>query len=936
LGANGHESPGVLDVKTLELSNGLKVWLNEDHSQTKIYGAVVVNAGARDCPDTGIAHYFEHIMFKGTDKIGTIDYLKEKDFLDSISLKYDELAMTTDDEKRAEIQKEINRLSVEAARFAIPNEFSSLITRYGGNSPGAYTNQDITVYFNTFSPQYIMQWSELNSERLISPVFRLFQSELETVYEEVNIHNSNFINTLSDEIVKRAMRPSPYMYSVAGSAESLKNPRLSEMKAFFGKYYVASNMCLILSGDFDTNQLLPVLEKTFARIPRGEKPERKITPPDYFKGKETFDIFVKIPELKIGALVYKDAVEADDDFYAFAVAKKLLNNDNTGYLDRLTHEGEVKVSDIGGVSYNEASAIVIFVTAESKKLEFDDAKEMALKEINRIKVGDFTDEMFEGTKLALKNSYSTALETIAGRSELMISCFSNNMDWEEKVRKIADIDAITKEDVIKAANKYFGEDYLEVRRKDGHYTEEFIPKPDYLPVRSPNTDSSSVFAKELAKQPVEAVQLHFLDFEKDVETRTLSPLARLFVKSNPVNDIFTVRLSYRIGTDEDGNIEKLSEYLGHLGTKSLSYGEFRSSLYHIGGNIAFGNDNTTFAIEISGNEKHFKEIMALGGSFMKDFKVDKDAVKMVKSGESKRTPASLASALCEKVMYGKESEYLRKENKVSAEEFAKLFELALKTECDILYCGALSADEIERSIKEYLPVDKITRPTKSPVERKIINYEKPTVYFVDAPNNALSYVYCYIPGGSLDDMKSRNEADLFAAYFGGNMTSLMFQEMREFRSLIYFGTASYEFPAFKNRELPSHFYALFATQSDKTPDAVFVLDSLLKDMPVVEKRVEDSKRALYNGLANDYPTFRSVAEKIAYYKMLGYDDDPAKIAADNIPKSTSDDLKRFYEQHVKGRPIVYCIVGNAEFMDFERLSDFGKVVKVKENDLFRR
>lgn len=147
----------ALEVKEHKLKNGLTVWLNEDHSQPKVFGAVVVKAGAKDCPDTGIAHYFEHMMFKGTDKIGTVDYDAEKTLLDSIALKYDELAATEDEAARSQIQKEINELSIRSSDYVIPNEFNRLISKYGGSGLNAATSYDATIYFNTFSPQYMSQ-----------------------------------------------------------------------------------------------------------------------------------------------------------------------------------------------------------------------------------------------------------------------------------------------------------------------------------------------------------------------------------------------------------------------------------------------------------------------------------------------------------------------------------------------------------------------------------------------------------------------------------------------------------------------------------------------------------------------------------------------------------------------------------------------------------
>ena len=251
-----------LKVKTFVLSNGMEVWINEDHSLPKAFGAVVVKAGARDCPGTGIAHYFEHIMFKGTEKIGTLDYSAEKPYLDSIAVLYDLLSEAPDAERGA-IQKEINRLNIAASQFAVPNEFNNLITECGGSNLNAYTSNDVTVYHNEFVSAYFEQWAELNSERLIDPVFRLFQSELETVYEEKNRAESNEMSAFSLALQSEGYKGTPYAFPIIGTTENLKTPRLSQMAEFFEKYYVAGNMGLMLTGDIYPEKALPILEKTF-------------------------------------------------------------------------------------------------------------------------------------------------------------------------------------------------------------------------------------------------------------------------------------------------------------------------------------------------------------------------------------------------------------------------------------------------------------------------------------------------------------------------------------------------------------------------------------------------------------------------------------------------------------------------------------------------
>ena len=213
------QEPGNrLSVTEHQLSNGMIVWLNEDHSQPKVYGSVVVKAGAKDCPGTGIAHYFEHILFKGTDRIGTVDYASERVYLDSIATQY-ELLGKADENQRTEIQKTINRLSLKAAEFAIPNEFNRLIARYGGSGLNAATSWDMTYYYNTFPAQYLEQWSLLYSERMINPVYRLFQSELETVYEEKNRSADNPLNSVLESVMSTIFGEQPYGYPVIGTTE---------------------------------------------------------------------------------------------------------------------------------------------------------------------------------------------------------------------------------------------------------------------------------------------------------------------------------------------------------------------------------------------------------------------------------------------------------------------------------------------------------------------------------------------------------------------------------------------------------------------------------------------------------------------------------------------------------------------------------------------
>ena len=930
-----------LQVKEYVLSNGLTVWLNEDHSRPQVFGAVVVNAGARDCPDTGIAHYIEHMMFKGTDKIGTIDYESEKVFLDSIATKYEELADTKDDALRVEIQKEINRLSISAAEYAIPNEFDELISENGGSRLNAYTSPDVTVYHNYFPPQYLEQWAELNSERLITPVFRLFQSELETVYEEKNMANNRFGFKAFEKIVGRVMTPSQYSYSVIGSAENLKNPRLSEMKAFFEKYYVASNMGLLFSGDFESEKVLPVLEKAFSRIPQGETPERVFTNPDYFTGKETFTAKLKIPILRAGGIVYKSLTKFDKDYYALNLMANMLNNPNVGYLNQLRVDRKLLMATFENIELENAGIAAVVVMPKLLFQSYGKAQALVFNEMNRIKTGDFTDEMLEGAKLYLKSDILTSLEDIGSRSQDLISCFSGGVKWEDFLSSVDAIDAITREDVMRVANECFGDDYLEIRKKYGDYPSEKVVKPPYKPIISSNKDTSSVYAQTIKAIPVNKPVARTIDFENDAQTVNLNPLSRLYVSKNPVNDIFTLKIMYGIGILEDNRLSRLASHMGVIGTDSLSFEEFGKALYKLGAEVSYDVNVTDFIISIKGFDENFDETVRLVGGFMDNYKVDRKKLRPFMNMDrmnkiSRISGSDMALALFEKISYGKESRYLKKEGKVKKTNIPELFNKVLSTECDIHYCGSNPAREVEQCVRNYLPVDKIENASKSPVEREPLVYDKPVIYFLNMPKSTQSIIYSYTAVDTLESLNEHFNASLYSQYLGGGMSSVMFQEIREFRSLAYSAWANISRPVWKQKDHRSYLQTFMSTQCDKTTEAIFVLDSLQRNMSFISGKIATTKKDFYNKVAGNYPSFRDVSTEIARYRRNGYDEDPSKYLIQYLDDTGLENAEAFFKQYIKEKPVVYCIVGDSKKIDMKRLESMYQVVKVKKKDVHKR
>ena len=941
------EDLNALKVKEYRLENGLTVWLNEDHSQPKVFGAVVVKAGAKDCPDTGIAHYFEHMMFKGTDRIGTLDYEAEKVLLDSIAMKYDELAMTEDTAARARLQKEINELSIRSSEYVIPNEFNRLINRFGGSGLNAATSYDATIYFNTFSPQYMVQWAEINSERLINPVFRLFQSELETVYEEKNMYGDFIGGQVMDTLMARYFGPHPYAYPIIGSTKNLKNPRLTEMHKFFEDYYVASNMALILSGDFDAQQVMPILEKAFSRIRSGNAPkqEKVMLPP--FNGRETMKVKFPIPFIKAMGLGFRGVSANHEDQVALNIAVNLLNNSNgTGYLDKLMVEHKLMGALAINESMNEAGILAVAIMPKLLIQSYSSAEKMVWDEINRVKNGDFSDEMFNSLKLEQKRQYASSLENIDSRATIMMNLFSQGKSWNDYLNEVARIESITKEDVVRVAQKYFSNNYLCVTKSTGKYPKDNLPKPAFSPVVPRNADASSSYAKQLEKIPEQQVAPRIIDFEKDVKTSKLTPLVTLYTTPNPLNDIFTLNISYGIGALEQPELMQLTNYLQLLGTESLSFEQFRSRLQSIGSTLAFDVTPDAFVMKVTGFDNHIDETMKLVGDFIRHAKADDKKLRQIvddakvsekaffKSGDN------VASALLEQVKYGDQSRYLRKLSlsqikKLKGKDMLAIYDKVRSVQCDLHYCGTLPVEKVIGTIRQHLPLERTTVASNSPYYRELKQYDRPTVFFIDMPDMAQSIVYGYVKGDPVDDKASRHASRLFSVYFGGDMSSLMFQEIREFRSFAYRTSGRYQLPNHAQKGTAGSFTAMLSTQSDKTLDALGVLDSLIREMPLKPERVEAVKQMLVNRINNDYLPFRNLSEKVASARMEGFDRDPAEEFLRDIATMDMQDISRFYREQISGRPVVYVIAGNRKHIDMKKLAEYGTIIKVKKKDIYK-
>lgn len=940
------EAADPLSVKEIKLSNGMTVWLNEDHSQPKVFGAVVVKAGAKDCPNTGIAHYFEHIMFKGTDKIGTTNYAKEKIWLDSIANQYDILAKTKDEKLRLEIQKHINQLSIKASEYAIPNEFPRLISKYGGSGLNASTSYDLTEFHNTFSPQYIEQWLWLNSERLMHPVFRLFQGELETVYEEKNMRSDQIIIPPYEKVFSKFFEGHPYAYPLIGSTENLKNPKLSEMDKFFKKYYVAGNMGLILCGDINSDSIVPILEKTFGRIVRGNVDDRNIQTPAPLKGKETVKIKIPIPIIKAEVVAFRAPAEKDKDTEALDLAVALLDNKyDTGFLDSLTSAHKVLGAGAMRASLNDGGGLGF---AFVPKIPFGSRKkagEMVWKQIDRLKEGDFSEKTLEALKLAQSRDIQKALESIDSRAEEMMSIFSQGRTWDEYLQQTDAIKNITKADVVNVANKYFNDSYIDFVKKYGSYPKDKVSKPNFKPIVPKNANAESEYAKKMEQIPIKEVAPRLLDYNRDVETKVLTKHVTMYMKKNPVNNLFSFSLIYHKGTLCEPRLSALASYLSDIGTDSLSKHKLGQAFQQLGTTFETSAEKNSFSITLSGIDSNLVPSLQLLRNFMDNAKADKESMKTLAETYKVRNKSfvkdadDVADAIIEKIAYGDKSVYINHISagdikKMKGEELIELFKELPKNECSIVYCGQQSTVDVENAVRVYMPINEASLPA-SIVYRQMQTIEKPTVYIFNLPTARQTKIETYQTVKPCTSDSEKAKLKIWGSYFGGGFSSLLFQEIREFRSYAYSTYGHDQQPPIRFATDRSAYIAELGTQNDKTILALGILDSLFNNMPLREQNIEAVKQEAINRINNNYPSFRNIGTMIANYKELGYSADPNTGIVKCIPQLGMGDITSYYKDNILNQPRAVIIVGNKKKLPMKELAKYGNIIELKKCDIYR-
>jgi zinc protease len=947
--ANGQQTLTIPSIKVSKyvLDNGLTVLLNEDHSKPLVFGGVGVKAGSKNDPadHTGIAHYLEHMLFKGTEEMGTTNYEKEKPYLFRIYALYDSLAQTTDEIKRKEIQKLINEQSLKAGEYAVPTEIDKLIKSIGGTGMNAFTAEEMTFYHNAFPPNQVEKWLELYSQRFTDPVFRSFQSELEVVYEEKNRSMDNFVFPLIEKFLQNLYKKHPYgQQSTIGTIEHLKNPSLNAMYKFYKTYYVPNNMVLVMCGDFNTDDVLPVIKEKFGKWKPGIVPEYPVYKEEAFKGREA--VTVKMTPIKLGIIGFRSAPNGNTDELSLDICNRILSNSGqTGLLDKLVLDNKIMAAQYIPLGQNNdyGSAVFLYIPKILGQ-SLEKAEALIMAEFAKLRKGEFDDWLLDAVKKDMYKEFEMSLEAFDSRTVLIAQAFTQNRDIDDYLTYSQKVKKITKEDVMKAAEKYYNQNYLILMSKMGFPKKDKIEKPGYESIK-PKADNTSPFAERFEKIQAKEPKADFVNFNEDISIAELSKGATLYYTNNPENDIYTLTIKFGVGKYKIPNLAYAAELMNYAGTKTKTLKEVKAEFQKIGCTYSFSCDDNYLYIELDGIEDDLKAALVLLQDLIINPVVDKDKMKNIIDGEKttrkieNADAPSIAQALLQYVRKKDRSSFL---NRLSMKEIKALnpdsllavFKKGMQYEVQIHYVGKnndfAAAQEI---FKSTLTFGSDLKTSESPVVINDEVYPENTVYFVNKKNAVQCQIYFYIKG---EDYSVDKEAqiDAFNDYFGGGFSGLVVQEIREYRSMAYTAGATYSIPLlpFKRSSLIGY----IGTQADKTVEAINVFDSLVMFMPEKKERIETIRNSLVQEAFASRPDFRELSEKLVEWKLKGFAEDPAKYKLDTYKKLSFDDILNFYKTNIKGKPIVICLVGDKKRLNMTDIAKFGKLVELKGSTLYKK
>lgn len=926
------------------LKNGLTVILSVNKKDPRIQTLIGTRAGSNNDPKdhTGLAHYLEHLLFKGTQTYGTLDWSKEKPYLDQIESLYDKYNKTTGADARKAVYRQIDSVSGIAAKYAIANEYDKLMTAMGAQGTNAHTWTEETIYEEDIPSNAVDKYLAVQAERFRDPVFRLFHTELEAVYEEKNRGLDNDGRKMYETMLSTIFPTNNYgQQSTIGTVEHLKNPNLKAIRQFYNEYYVPNNMAIVMAGDFDPDYVIKVIDQRFSYMK--PKPVKEYKP---------------APEKPIAAPIVKTVMgpDAENVMIAFrmpgaldtksnlllGVMSAILQNGKAGLFDlNLNKKQEVLSAGADLLQWKDYSILILSGKAKPGQ-SLEDVKSLLLGQIDILKKGQFDEALVKAIVNNAKLSELQGLENNGNRANSMMDGFikSRGKNWASDVAYVTDMNTVTKQQIIDYANKYLGNNYvLLYKRKGEDKNIEKVEKPAITPVEV-NREAQSPFLEQIAAMPATPVQPQWLDYQKDIQKGKVGNADVLYVQ-NKDNGLFRLYYRFDIGTLNDKKLMLAASYLQFLSTDKYTADQISKEFYNIACNFSVqaGSENTT--VTISGLQENFDKAVSLFEHIIANCQPNDAALAALKSrlnkvrADSKLNKGNIQKGLSNYAMYGPKNPFnytlpQADLDALTAKELTDMLHNLMNYKHTIIYWGpqTLAAAEADIARLHKVPATFASAPPAVKFSKQATN--TPQVLFADY-DMVQSEVNWVRNNGEYDPANTAI-INLFNNYFGGGMGSIVFQTIRESKALAYSTYAFYAAPDRKNEKYSTIAYV--GCQADKMNEAIAGMNELLNVIPRSEKGLTTAKLSMKQDIETERITNDGIIFSYLAAQKLGLDYDIRKPVYESIDKMNFDEVKKFHDSNLANKPYIYCIVASEKKVNMDDLKKLGEVKKVSLEEIF--
>lgn len=925
------------------LKNGLTVILSQNTKEPTIEFRLSVRAGSNTDPRTatGLAHYLEHLLFKGTDKFGTMDYAKEKPLLDKIDGLYEQYNKTKDPAKRKEIYAEIDKTSGLASNYSIANEYDKMMKAIGGQSTNAHTWYEETVYNEDFPANATDKFLALQAERFRNPIFRIFHTELEAVYEEKNRGLDNDAWKMNEKVSALLFPTHNYgQQTTIGTIEHLKNPSLVEIRKYYNKYYVPNNMAIAMSGDFNPDEMIKKVDESFAFMqpkpvvlynPVPEKPLTKIQKADIYG-----------PSAESIEISYRGYAENTKQSMLLDLISSILSNGKAGLFDiNLNKQQKVLRSNAG---YQQMKDYGVFsMSAQPKQGQtLEEVQKLLLDQIEILKKGDFDERLIKATVANSKLGLLQAFDDNSFRVEAVTNEFILNRGtkWDKSLSNPDEMAKITKSQITQFAKQFFINNYvIAFKHKGEDKNIAKVEKPAITPVNT-NASETSDFTKNLLAAPTNPIEPKFLDYKKDLNFGKVG-VADVITVQNKENSIF--RLSYRFDMGTLNNMLQpyASQYLTFLATDKYTAEEISKEFYNIACNYSVNVGNEVTTISISGLQENFDKAVNLVEHILANCKPNEQALvelksRILKSRENnKLNKSAILGGLMNYAQYGPTNPFnttLSNEEvkSMTSGQLVDILHNINNFKHTITYYGPQTLEAFAESIGKLHKLPSAFSPEPAAKKFTYTNNTTNQVYFADY--DMVQSEIRWVRNGGTFNPELTSKINLFNSYFGGGMGSIVFQTIRESKALAYSTFAVYSSPDRKDKD-----YAMVAyvgSQADKMNDAVAGMNELLNDLPQADKSFEASKYNALNALETSRITKDDMIQSYLANQKLGIDHDARIDEYNGLKPLTFANIKEFHANNVANKPYNYCIVASEKKVKLEDMQKFGTVTKLTLEQIF--